>query len=109
MAGTHLRFIDAAPRSPTRRVASDRFRLSPGDQLIARVPVLDRDGGARAGTVCVHETVLIGGRLSTATSAGNGAIKLRDGQIISEGLGVHGQSTSEIGDHGVTITLHLLS
>ena len=131
VTGAHLRFIDSAPRSPTRRVASDRFRLSPGDQLIARVPVLDREGGTRTGTIYTHVTVLVGGRLFGATVGGGDAVKLRDGQIIMQGVdklrsnpgaqatpivggsgayvGAHGQATSELGDHGVTITLHLLS
>jgi hypothetical protein len=128
---TSLRFVDAPPKSPTRRFASARFRLSPGDQLISRIPALDREGGSRAGTIYVHATVLVGGRFESATTSGSGAVKLRDGQIVMEGvnrlgsnpasvvtpiaggsgayLGAHGQATTEVGEHGATITLHLLS
>ena len=128
---TGLHFVDAPPKSPTRRLASGRFRLSPGDQLISRVPVLDREGGTRAGTIYVHATVLVGGRLHSAITSGGGAIKLSNGEIVMEGVdrlrsnpasattpitggsgafvGAHGQSTTEVGEHGATITLHLLS
>lgn len=126
-----LRFVDAPPKSPTRRLASGRFRLSPGDQLITQVPVFAREGGPRAGTIYVHATILVGGRLASATSSGSGAIKLHDGQVVMQGvdqpgsnpvsaitpitggsgayIGAHGQATTEVGEHGGTITLHLLS
>src|SRR5262245_46248411 len=54
------KLLDNAPKSPATSPASRRFRLSRGDQLIARTPVFDREGGTRVGTSYVEAVVASG-------------------------------------------------
>lgn len=78
--------IDNAPRSPARNPDSRRFRLSRGDELVARTPVLDRKGGARLGTAFVHAAVVEGRRFENAALQADVLLVLRDGTIALAGL-----------------------
>jgi hypothetical protein len=73
--------IDEAPRSPSKNPGSRRFRLSVGDRLVGRNPILDRRGGTRIGTLYTDVTVVKGKGFETATYLGHAVAKLRDGQI----------------------------
>lgn len=76
------KLIDEAPRSPTTNPGSKRFRLSVGDRLVRRNPLLDRKGGTRIGTLYTDATVVKGNAFETATYLGHAVANLRDGQIV---------------------------
>ena len=75
------RLIDEAPKSPSKNPGSRRFRLSVGDRLVRRNPILDTRGGTRIGTLYTDVTVVKGKGFETATYLGHAVAKLRDGQI----------------------------
>ena len=75
------KLIDEAPKSPSKDPGSKRFRLSVGDRLVRRNPVLDRKGGKRVGTLYTDVTVVEGTGFETATYLGHAVLKLRDGQL----------------------------
>ena len=90
-AGT-FKFIDAAPKSPSRNLASKRFRWSPGDVIVGRTPLVSTDGGDNIGTAYVDGTAAVGGRLATAVMVGRSVFKLRDGQIVLESVSQPGNN-----------------
>src|SRR4051812_23862224 len=79
-------FVDSAPKSPVRNPQSRRFRLSTGDTLYVRSPILDRAGGTRIGTAYSQFTVVSGTSFANAVFRGHGAFKLRDGQVAVDGV-----------------------
>ena len=83
--GTQV-FVDSAPKSPARNPQSPRFRLSAGDTLYVHSPILDHAGGARIGTAYSEFTVVSGNSFANAVFRGHGAFKLRDGQIVADGV-----------------------
>lgn len=78
--------IDNAPRSPAADPDAPGFRLSPGDELVARTPVLARAGGARVGTLYSHAVVASGARFERAVLQAQVILALRDGTIALTGL-----------------------
>src|SRR5215218_4254268 len=78
--------VDNAPRSPARSPDSRRFRLSVGDELVARTPVLDRSGGTRTGTLYAHAAVVSGRTFQTAMLQAHAVLVLGDGAIVLAGL-----------------------
>lgn len=119
-------FVDNAPHSPARTPGSRRFRLSVGDELVARTPVLDRKGGARIGTSYAHAVVVKGRRFETASLQADVVLALRDGTIAVTGLagaaqrpfaviggtgayeGARGSATEKETDAGAELTIRLL-
>jgi hypothetical protein len=79
-------FVDTAPKSPTRNPQSRRFRLSTGDTLYVRSPILDHDGGERIGTAYSQFTVVKGHTFANAVFSGHGTFRLHDGQIVADGV-----------------------
>jgi hypothetical protein len=79
------KLIDEAPKSPSPNPGSKRFRLSPGDQLVGRTPLLDKRGGKRIGTLYGTGTVVNGNRFTNATVIGEFEFVLRDGKIVTAG------------------------
>jgi hypothetical protein len=79
-------FVDNAPKSPARNPRSGRFRLSTGDVLYVRSPILDDDGGKRIGTAYSQFTVLKGDSFANAVFRGHGTFRLHDGQIEADGV-----------------------
>jgi hypothetical protein len=79
-------FVDNAPRSPARSPGSRRFRLSAGDELAGRAPVLERRGGARIGTSYFRGVVVNGRTFDNATLQADVILALRDGTIALTGL-----------------------
>jgi len=80
------RLIDNAPKSPSPNPGSRRFRLSAGDELLVRTPILDRKGGKRLGTLYAQASVVAGSRFQDAVFLVHGVIKLADGQIAFTGV-----------------------
>jgi hypothetical protein len=78
--------IDNAPKSPSANPGSRRFRLSAGDELVVRTPILDRRGGMRLGTAYAHATIVAGHRFQDAVFLVHGVFKLADGQIAFTGV-----------------------
>ena len=83
--GGTFKFVDTPPRSPSRNPESRRFRFSVGDSVLFTSRVLDRRGGTRVGTVYGRFTVLKGRNFENADFLLDGAIRLRDGQLILAG------------------------
>jgi hypothetical protein len=79
-------FVDNAPKSPVRNPQSGRFRLSTGDTLYVRSPILDDASGKRIGTAYSQFTVLKGNSFANAVFRGHGAFVLHDGQIVADGV-----------------------
>lgn len=79
-------FVDNPPKSPSKNPSSRQFRLSVGDDLVARTPVLDRRGGKRVGTAYAHVTVVKGRKFENAILQGEVVLTLRDGTIVFTGL-----------------------
>jgi hypothetical protein len=118
--------VDNAPRSPSRNPASRRFRLSAGDELVNRTPVLDRRGGAPLGTSYAHAVVVEGKSFTRATLQADVVLALRDGSIAMTGLagaaqrpfavaggtgayeGARGSATEKEVDGGAELAIHLL-
>src|SRR4051812_14707331 len=69
--------VDNPPRSPAADPDDPAFRLSAGDELVVRTPVLDRPGGARLGTLFSHAVVESGTRFGRATLQAQGVLALR--------------------------------
>jgi hypothetical protein len=80
-------FVDNAPQSQANNPGSRRFRLSLGDELVARTPVLARKGGPRLGTSYVHAVVVKGRTFEGAALQAQVLIALGDGDIALAGLG----------------------
>jgi hypothetical protein len=122
------KFIDNAPKSPSDNPGSPRFRLSLGDELAGRTPVLDSKGGSRIGTAFGNGTVMKGHSFRNAVLSGHDVVQLRDGQIMASGLvrnaekkqtfavtggtgayeGAHGSVSSIEQESGSLDTVHLL-
>ncbi len=118
--------VDNAPKSPATNPGSRRFRLSMGDELVSRVPVFDRRGGARVGTLYAHATIVSGRRFETAGFQAQVVLTLREGTINLAGLagaagrplavtggtgeyeGVRGTATEKDSAGGARLTLRLL-
>jgi hypothetical protein len=83
--------VDNPPRSPARNPDSRRFRLSAGDELVGRAPLLDRRGGSRVGRSYIHGVVVGGRRFENATLQAQVTLALRDGTIALTGLAGSGQ------------------
>ena len=79
-------FIDTAPKSPLPDPRSARFRLSTGDTLYVRSPILAREGGKRIGTAYSQFTVVQGDSFANAVFRGHGTFRLHDGQIAVDGV-----------------------
>jgi hypothetical protein len=121
-------FVDSAPKSPVRNPQSGRFRLSTGDTLYVRSPILDHEGGERIGTAYSQFTVLKGHTFANAVFRGHGTFRLHDGQIVADGVfrianatntvavvggtgayeGARGSLTFTEIEHGSQDTFHLL-
>ena len=121
-------FVDSAPKSPVRNPQSGRFRLSTGDTLYVRSPILDDEGGKRIGTAYSQFTVLKGHSFANAVFRGHGTFRLHDGQIVADGVfkianatntvavlggtgayeGARGSLTFTEVEHGSQDTFHLL-
>ena len=121
-------FVDNAPKSPVRNPQSGRFRLSPGDTLYVRSPILDGEGGKRIGTAYSQFTVLKGNSFANAVFRGHGTFRFHDGQIVADGVfkianatntvavlggtgayeGARGSLTFTEVEHGSQDTFHLL-
>jgi hypothetical protein len=78
--------VDNAPKSPSKNPESRRFRLSVGDELVNRTPMLDRKGGARVGTSYAHAVIVNGKTFGSASLQANIVLALRDGTIALAGL-----------------------
>jgi hypothetical protein len=78
--------VDNAPRSPAKSPDSRRFRLSPGDELVGRAPLLERRHGRRVGTSYVHAAVVSGRRFEKATLQADVLLALHDGTLALAGL-----------------------
>jgi len=93
--------VDNAPRSPSRNPDSRRFRLSAGDEHVARTPLLDGKGGARLGTSYAHAVVVGGKRFTSARLQADVILTLRDGTIALTGVaGAAQQPFAVIGGTG---------
>ena len=118
--------VDNAPKSPSGNPESRRFRLSAGDELVNRTPVLDRKRGARVGASYAHAVVVKGTRFESASLQANIVLALRDGTIALAGLvgaaqrplavvggtgayeGARGSATEKETDSGAELTIRLL-
>lgn len=118
--------VDNAPKSPSENPDSRRFRLSPGDELIGRTPVLDRRGGKRVGTLYAQAAVVSGKKFENAVLQAHVVLALSDGSIVLAGLvggsqrpfavlggtgayeGARGSSTEKDTNGGSEVTIHLL-
>lgn len=118
--------VDNAPKSPSKDPESRRFRLSAGDELVNRTPVLDHKGGARIGTSYAHAVVVNGRRFGNASLQANIVLALRDGTIALAGLvdaaqrplavvggtgaydGARGSATEKETGSGAELTIRLL-
>src|SRR4051812_39805312 len=89
-------FVDNPPKSPVGNPASKRFRLSTGDMLYVRSPILDRKGGSRIGTAYSQFAVVSGITFANVVFRGHGAFKLRDGQLAVDGVVRPANSTNTI-------------
>ena len=78
--------VDNAPKSPAKNPESRRFRLSAGDELVNRTPVLDHKGGTGLGTSYAHALVVTGTSFEHANLQAHIVIALRDGTIVLAGL-----------------------
>jgi hypothetical protein len=118
--------VDNAPRSPAGNPESRRFRLSAGDELVNRTPVLDHKGGARIGTSYAHAVVVDGSNFEHASLQASSLLALRDGTIALAGLvgstqrplavvggtgaydGARGSATEKETGDGAELTIRLL-
>jgi hypothetical protein len=119
-------FVDNAPKSPAKNPGSRRFRLSAGDGLVARTPVLDRKGGRRVGTAYAHALVVKGRKFQSAAFQAQVVLALGDGDVVLAGLagaverpfavvggtgayeGARGSATEKETDDGADLTIRLL-
>jgi len=118
--------VDNAPKSPAKNPDSASFRLSRGDELVGRTPLLDHKGGTRVGTSYFQATVAKGRKFEGAVLQAQVVLALRDGNLVLEGLagstdnplavvggtgayeGARGQTTEKETDHGAVLTIQLL-
>jgi hypothetical protein len=118
--------VDNAPKSPSKNPESSRFRLSAGDELVNRTPMLDRKGGARVGASYTHAVVVKGKHFESASLQANIVLALRDGTITLAGLvgaaqrrlavtggtgayeGARGSATEKETGSGAELTIQLL-
>src|SRR3954470_9024129 len=89
-------FVDNPPKSPVGNPASKRFRLSTGDMLYVRSPILYHKGGTRIGTAYSQFTVVSGSKFANVVFRGHGAFRLRDGQLAVDGVVRPANSTNTI-------------
>jgi hypothetical protein len=89
--------IDNAPKSPTGNPGSKRFRLSVGDRLESRFPILDRQGGNRIGTGFADAVVVKGNRFPNAVLLGEVVFKLGDDQLVFAG------SLGDVASQGIAV------
>jgi hypothetical protein len=119
--------VDNAPKSPSKNPESRRFRLSAGDELVNRTPILDHKGGARIGTSYAHAVVVNGRSFGNASLQANIVLALRDGTIALAGIvgatqrplavvggtgayeGARGSATEKETGGGAELTIRLLS
>jgi hypothetical protein len=119
--------VDNAPRSRASDPDNSRFRLSAGDEIVTRTPLLSRAGGARLGTSHAHAVVVSGTRFERATLQGAVVLALRDGTIVLSGLvgatprplavvggtgayeGARGSATEKEGSGGAELAIRLLA
>lgn len=120
------KLVDNAPKSPTKNPDSRRFRLSSGDELVARTPLYDRKGGKRAGIAYVHAVAAKGSKFQDAVFQGQVVLALHDGDLVLAGLagaiqrpfavlggtgaykGARGSATEQETDSGAELTIRLL-
>src|SRR4051794_14503920 len=79
-------FLDTTPNSPSEDPRSKRFRLSIGDELYTRSPILDARTRNRIGTSYSQFTVVSGNSFANAWFKGHGVFQLHDGQIVVDGI-----------------------
>ena len=119
-------FIDNAPKSPSKNPDSRGFRLSAGDNLIARTPILDGRGGKHVGTLYAQAAVVQGKRFENAVLQAQATLVLADGTIVFAGLagaadrpfaviggtgaydGARGTATEKETSGGAELAIHLL-
>jgi hypothetical protein len=78
--------VDNAPKSPTTNPGSRRFRLSPGDELVAGTPIFDRRGGKRVGTLYARAQVVSGRTFEKAVFQADATLVLGSDSIAFTGL-----------------------
>jgi hypothetical protein len=78
--------VDNAPKSPVANPGDRRFRLSAGDELTVRTPVLDHRNGNHVGTLYAHVVVAAGNRFRNAVLPAQTILALGDGTIVMAGL-----------------------
>ncbi|MGH2966847.1 MAG: hypothetical protein ACRDMH_15890 [Solirubrobacterales bacterium] len=78
--------IDNPPKSPSPNPGSRRFRLSVGDQLVVRTPLLDHRGGTRIGTLYAEGAIVNGNRFANAVIHVDGVAKFGDDQLTIDGI-----------------------
>ena len=119
--------VDNMPKSPSKNPESRRFRLSVGDELVNRTPVLDHKAGARIGTSYAHAVIVNGRTFGNASLQANIVLALRDGTIALAGLvgavnrplavvggtgayaGARGSATEKETGGGAELTIRLLT
>ena len=119
--------VDNIPRSPARDPEDRRFRLSTGDEIVARTSLLDRKGGTRLGTSYAHAVVVSGTSFARASLHAQVLLTLRDGTIALTGIagaaqkpfavtggtgaydGARGTATERETGSGAQLTIRLLS
>jgi hypothetical protein len=79
-------FVDNAPKSPSSNPGSRRFRLSQGDELVAKTPIFDRRGGKRIGTLYARAQVVSGTSFERAVLEATAVLVLGDDSIVFAGL-----------------------
>jgi hypothetical protein len=84
-------FVDNAPRSPSSNPDSRRFRLSPGDELVAKTPIFDRRGGKRVGTLYARAQVVSGTSFEKAAFEATAVLALGDDSLVFAGLVAPGE------------------
>lgn len=126
IGGERSTLVDNTPKSPSKNPDSSRFRLSAGDELVNRTPLLDRKAGARIGTSYAHAVVVNGRTFGNASLQANVVLALRDGTIELVGLvgavhrplavvggtgayeGARGSATEKETGGGAELTIRLL-
>ncbi len=126
VASERSTLVDNAPKSPSKNSESRRFRLSVGDELVNRTPVLDHKGGTRLGTSYAHAVVVKGRSFESASLQANIVLALRDGTLELAGVvgaaqrplavvggtgsyeGVRGSATEKETRGGADLTIRLL-
>jgi hypothetical protein len=85
--GGSFKVIDNAPKSPTKKLESRKYRFSVGDEIIFSQRLLAGPGGQRVGTLYADVKVVKGKTFATVTVMGTGTFQLNNGdQIVVHAL-----------------------